>query len=91
MDYYSNNGIRCSLVDWAKPYLGNKRKLFSIMDTKLGGQYPQKGAYTVATLALLCLNPEAKARPKMSAVLVTLEKLESAAKPGTKYTETESL
>ncbi|XP_033129088.1 probable serine/threonine-protein kinase PBL2 isoform X2 [Brassica rapa] len=91
MDYYSNNGVRCSLVDWAKPYLGNKRKLFSIMDTKLGGQYPQKGAYTVATLALLCLNPEAKVRPKMSAVLVTLEKLESAAKPGTKYTETESL
>ncbi|CDY39319.1 BnaC05g10600D [Brassica napus] len=88
---YSNNGVRCSLVDWAKPNLGNKRKLFSIMDTKLGGQYPQKGAYTVATLALLCLNPEAKVRPKMSAVLVTLEKLESAAKPGTKYTQTESL
>ncbi|KAL0704111.1 hypothetical protein Bca4012_070536 [Brassica carinata] len=71
---YSNNGVRCSLVDWAKPHLGNKRKLFSIMDTKLGGQYPQKGAYTVATLALLCLNPEAKVRPKMSEVLVTLEK-----------------
>ncbi|CAN6885324.1 unnamed protein product [Brassica oleracea] len=88
---YSNNGVRCSLVDWAKPNLGNKRKLFSIMDTKLGGPYPQKGAYTVATLALLCLNPEAKVRPKMSAVLVTLEKLESAAKPGTKYTQTESL
>ncbi|KAL0723443.1 hypothetical protein Bca4012_038042 [Brassica carinata] len=88
---YSDNGVRYSLVDWAKPYLDNKRKQIRIMDTKLGKQYPQKGACTVATLALKCLNPEAELRPKMSEVLVTLEQLESAAKPGTKYTQTESL
>ncbi|VVA91298.1 unnamed protein product [Arabis nemorensis] len=83
----SNGGTEYSLVDWAKPYLGDKRKLFRIMDTKLGGQYPQKGAYAAASLALQCLNPDAKLRPKMSEVLVTLEQLESAAKPGTRHTQ----
>ncbi|KFK43683.1 hypothetical protein AALP_AA1G159500 [Arabis alpina] len=83
----SNGGNEYSLVDWAKPYLGDKRKLFRIMDTKLGGQYPQKGAYAAASLALQCLNPDAKLRPKMSEVLITLEELESAATPGTKHTQ----
>ncbi|KAJ8547874.1 hypothetical protein K7X08_021110 [Anisodus acutangulus] len=44
-------GIDQNLVDWAKPYLEDKRKLFRIMDTKLEGRYPQKGAYTAANLA----------------------------------------
>lgn len=66
-----------NLVEWAKPYLSDKRKLFRIMDTKLGGQYPQKGAYTAATLALQCLGSEAKLRPKMSEVLAALEQLEA--------------
>ncbi|CAE5957460.1 unnamed protein product [Arabidopsis arenosa] len=86
----SNGGNEYSLVDWATPYLGDKRKLFRIMDTKLEGQYPQKGAFTAANLALQCLNPDAKLRPKMSEVLVTLEQLESVAKPGTKHTQMES-
>ncbi|WRX13538.1 Serine-threonine/tyrosine-protein kinase [Theobroma cacao] len=70
-------GVEQNLVDWAKPYLGDKRKLFRIMDTKLGGQYPQKGAYTAATLALQCLSSEAKLRPRMSEVLAALEQLEA--------------
>lgn len=73
----SKVGVEQNLVDWAKPYLGDKRKLFRIMDTKLEGQYPQKGAYTAATLALQCLCTEAKVRPRMSDVLATLEQLES--------------
>ena len=77
-------GVEQNLVDWAKPYLGDKRKLFRIMDTKLGGQYPQKDAYTAATLALRCLSSEAKLRPRMSEVLAALEQLEApknASKP----------
>ncbi|XP_010258573.1 PREDICTED: protein kinase 2B, chloroplastic-like isoform X2 [Nelumbo nucifera] len=73
----SKVGIEQNLVDWAKPYLGDKRKLFRIMDTKLEGQYPQKGAYQAATLALQCLSTEAKARPRMSEVLVILEQLQA--------------
>lgn len=68
--------VEQSLVDWAKPYLGDRRKVFRIMDTKLEGQYPQKAAFTVATLALQCLNPEPRSRPKMSEVLEELEKLQ---------------
>lgn len=79
----SKVGMEQSLVDWATPYLGDKRKLFRIMDTRLGGQYPQKGAYTAANLALQCLNPDAKLRPKMSEVLAKLDQLESTPKPGT--------
>ncbi|CAN7044357.1 hypothetical protein IGI04_007939 [Brassica rapa subsp. trilocularis] len=80
----SKVGVEQSLVDWATPYLGDKRKLFRIMDTRLGGQYPQKGAYTAASLALQCLNPDAKLRPKMSEVLAKLDQLESTTttKPG---------
>ncbi|KAI9111338.1 hypothetical protein K1719_017028 [Acacia pycnantha] len=78
----SKAGVELNLVDWAKPYLGDKRKLFRIMDTKLEGQYPQKGAYTAATLALQCLNAEAKARPPMTEVLATLEQIEAPKNAG---------
>lgn len=71
-------GIEQNLVDWAKPYLGDKRKLFRIMDTKLEGQYPQKAAYTAANLAWQCLSNEPKLRPKMSEVLTALEELQSS-------------
>ncbi|CAL0318271.1 unnamed protein product [Lupinus luteus] len=75
-------GVEHNLVDWARPYLGNKRKLFRIMDTRLEGQYPQKGALMAATLALQCLNAEAKARPPMTDVLETLEQIEAPRNPG---------
>ncbi|KAE9595597.1 hypothetical protein Lal_00031208 [Lupinus albus] len=70
-------GVEHNLVDWAIPYLGDKRRLFRIMDTKLEGQYPQKGAFMAATLALRCLNREGKARPPMTEVLATLEQIEA--------------
>ncbi|KAF7840666.1 putative serine/threonine-protein kinase PBL3 [Senna tora] len=72
--------IEQNLVDWAKPYLGDKRRLFRIMDTKLGGRYPQQAAYMAADLALLCLNTEAKARPSMTQVLATLEQIQALKK-----------
>ncbi|KAL5553893.1 hypothetical protein UlMin_041294 [Ulmus minor] len=84
----SKVGVDQNLVDWAKPYLGDKRKLFRIMDTKLEGQYPQKGAYTAATLALQCLSNEAKVRPRMSDVLAALEQLETP-KYGASLTQSE--
>lgn len=46
------------------------------MDTKLEGQYPQKGAYMAANLAVKCLNQESKARPPMTEVLATLEQIQ---------------
>lgn len=73
-------GIEQDLVEWTKPYLGDKRRLFRIMDTKLEGQYPQKAVYTAATIALQCLSIEPKTRPRMSEVLANLEELQSSAK-----------
>ncbi|XWS37453.1 hypothetical protein CRYUN_Cryun19dG0044100 [Craigia yunnanensis] len=67
-------GVEENLVDWAKPYLGDRRKLFRIMDTKFGGMYPQRAAYNVALLALQCIS-EAKVRPRMAEVLSALEQL----------------
>ncbi|KAK4481611.1 hypothetical protein RD792_012515 [Penstemon davidsonii] len=73
----TKTGVEQNLVDWAIPYMGDKRKLFRIMDTKLEGQYPQKGAYTCATIALQCLSHESKLRPRMAEVLATLEQLQA--------------
>lgn len=70
----TTSGVEHNLVYWAKPYLGDRRKLFRIMDTKLEGQYPQRAAYKAAILALQCIS-EAKSRPQMSEVLATLEQL----------------
>ncbi|PKU86261.1 Protein kinase 2B, chloroplastic [Dendrobium catenatum] len=81
-------GIEQNLVDWAKPYLGDKRKLFRIMDTKLEGQYPKKGAYTIANLALQCISHEAKQRPRMREVLASLQSLQDV-KDGPKLLQVE--
>ncbi|KAI4319133.1 hypothetical protein MLD38_032769 [Melastoma candidum] len=67
-------GVEQNLVEWARPYLSDKRKLFRIMDTKLEGQYPQKGAFMAAILAFECLG-EAKFRPTMTEVLTRLESI----------------
>ncbi|ESW27318.1 hypothetical protein PHAVU_003G191400 [Phaseolus vulgaris] len=70
----TKSGVEHNLVEWARPYLGDRRKLFRIMDTKLEGQYPQRAAYTVAIIALQCIC-DAKTRPQMSEILSALEHL----------------
>ncbi|KAK7388955.1 hypothetical protein VNO78_23785 [Psophocarpus tetragonolobus] len=70
----TKSGVEHNLVEWSRPYLGDRRKLFRIMDTKLEGQYPQRAAYTVAIIALQCIS-DAKTRPQMSEVLSALEHL----------------
>ncbi|KAJ8450787.1 hypothetical protein Cgig2_032412 [Carnegiea gigantea] len=65
-----------NLVEWIKPYLSDKRKLKSIVDTRLEGKYPSKAAIETAALALKCLAQEPKSRPSMQEVLETLEKIE---------------
>lgn len=73
---------RCSaeetLVDWAKPFLNERRKISRIMDTRLEGQYAKKEAQAIAALALQCLHTDPKNRPIMTEVLATLEQLRSS-------------
>ncbi|WVY93546.1 hypothetical protein V8G54_032634 [Vigna mungo] len=67
-----------TLVDWAKPFLSDNRRVLRIMDTRLGGQYSKKGAMAAAALALQCLNTDPKFRPPMVEVLAALEVLNSS-------------
>lgn len=64
-----------TLVDWAKPLLGDNRVL-RVMDSRMGGQYSKKEAQAVASLALLCLHTNPKVRPPMIQVVAKLEQLQ---------------
>ncbi|XP_077231006.1 putative serine/threonine-protein kinase PIX13 [Tasmannia lanceolata] len=64
-----------NLMEWAKPKLNDLRKLRRVMDRRLGGQYPSKGALQAAQLTLRCLSSDQKNRPSMKEVVFTLEKI----------------
>lgn len=68
---------RHNLVDWAKPFLVDRKKLARMMDPKLEGKYPSKGALQAAQLTLRCLTNEPKYRPSMKEVLATLEDIDA--------------
>ncbi|KAJ8476021.1 hypothetical protein OPV22_019748 [Ensete ventricosum] len=64
-----------TLVDWAKPFLNDKRKMLRIMDTRLEGQYSKKEAQTIAALVLQCLHADPRNRPSMTDILPALVQL----------------
>ncbi|KAK8371508.1 hypothetical protein V6Z11_A01G247100 [Gossypium hirsutum] len=65
-----------NLVEWAKPYLTNKRRIFRVLDTRLRGQYSLNRVQKAANLALHCLAKEPKSRPSMDEVVKRLEQLQ---------------
>ena len=65
-----------NLVEWAKPYLTNKRRIFHVLDTRLQGQYSLNRAQKAANLALQCLAVEPKFRPSVDEVVTALEQLQ---------------
>uniref|UniRef100_A0A453GWU1 Protein kinase domain-containing protein n=1 Tax=Aegilops tauschii subsp. strangulata TaxID=200361 RepID=A0A453GWU1_AEGTS len=67
-----------NLVEWARPYLTSKRRVFHILDARLGGQYSLAGAQKTAALAMRCLSGDARARPGMAEVVTALEQLQDA-------------
>ncbi|KAJ4972293.1 hypothetical protein NE237_005392 [Protea cynaroides] len=67
-----------NLVDWAKPYLTNKRKIFRVIDTRLEGQYSLNGAQKASGLAHQCLSADPKLRPNMDEVVKQLEQLQAS-------------
>ncbi|KAL2551177.1 Protein kinase domain-containing protein [Forsythia ovata] len=56
------------LVVYAKPFLSQKRKLMSIMDARMEGQYSSKAALQASQLTLRCLESEPRKRPSMKEV-----------------------
>ncbi|XP_027329530.1 probable serine/threonine-protein kinase PIX13 isoform X2 [Abrus precatorius] len=67
-----------NLTDWVKPRLHDRRKLKSIMDSRLEGKFPSKAAFRIAQVALKCLASEPKQRPSMKEVLENLERIQAA-------------
>ncbi|XP_062145820.1 probable serine/threonine-protein kinase PBL15 isoform X2 [Alnus glutinosa] len=65
-----------NLVDWAKPYLRSSRRLRCILDPRLAGQYSVKGTKEMAVLALQCISLNPKDRPRITAVVESLESLQ---------------
>ncbi|XVE53825.1 hypothetical protein DITRI_Ditri03aG0033100 [Diplodiscus trichospermus] len=65
-----------NLVEWARPLLRDHKKLERLIDTKLEGQFSNKGAQKVAALAYNCLSHHPKPRPTMSNVVKILESVQ---------------
>nr|POE46705.1 isoform 2 of probable serine/threonine-protein kinase pix13 [Quercus suber] len=66
-----------NLVEWLKPSLSSKRKLKSIMDIRMEGQYSTKATLQAGQLTLKCLESDPKSRPAMKEVVEELEGLEA--------------
>ncbi|XP_058731606.1 probable serine/threonine-protein kinase PBL16 [Vicia villosa] len=64
-----------NLTEWALPLLKEKKKVLNIIDPRLDGNYPVKGAHKAAMLAYHCLNKNPKARPLMRDIVDSLEPL----------------
>ncbi|URD87725.1 STYKc [Musa troglodytarum] len=65
------------LVEYAKPYVSDHRKLARLMDPRLEGQYPVKAANCAARLAKSCVADDPQARPSMDEVVETLQQIEA--------------
>ncbi|KAG0471844.1 hypothetical protein HPP92_016390 [Vanilla planifolia] len=65
-----------NLVAWARPYLGDKRRLFHLVDPRLELNYSIKGVQKVAQIAFYCLNRDSKVRPSMEEIVKNLVPLQ---------------
>jgi serine/threonine protein kinase len=57
------------LVGWARPFLKEQGRLFLVIDSKLRGQFPTRGAKLIADVVLACLHPDPARRPTMKMVV----------------------
>lgn len=62
-------------MEWARPYLGERRRFYRLIDPRLEGHFSIKGAQKAAQLAAHCLSRDPKARPLMSEVVEALKPL----------------
>lgn len=62
-----------NFVQWATPFLKDESKLQLILDPRIKGNCPMKGALKLAELALWCLKRKEAQRPSMSRVVDTLK------------------
>lgn len=65
-----------NLVAWARPQLGDRRRLFQLVDPRLELNYSIKGVQKVAQIAYYCLSRDSKTRPTMDEVVKALTPLQ---------------
>ncbi|XP_044460063.1 probable serine/threonine-protein kinase PIX13 [Triticum aestivum] len=70
-----------NLVNWAKPYLADRRRLPQLVDPHLEGQYTSRAALLAAQLTMSCLAGDPKNRPSMAEVVAALEMIERMKPP----------
>eukprot|EP00897_Mesotaenium_endlicherianum_P006256 jgi/Mesen1/5659/ME000286S04871 len=66
-----------NLVEWAKPFLTDRRRLYKLIDPRLEGEYSIKAAQVTADIVQHCLSFEPRARPSMESVVGQLSPLVS--------------
>ena len=66
-----------NLVEWLKPKLNQKKKLRTIMDVRMEGQYPATAAIQVAELTQKCLDSNPENWPSMKEVVEVLKEIEA--------------
>lgn len=64
-----------NLVEWARPYLAERRRFYRLIDPRLEGRFSLRGAQKAVQLAAQCLTRDAKSRPLMSEVVDVLKPL----------------
>lgn len=64
-----------NFLEWGKLHMKDESRLSLIMDERLEGLYPIKGAMEVALLALQCLRPKEAQRPTMTEVVAALKEI----------------
>ncbi|CAM8957866.1 unnamed protein product [Rhodiola kirilowii] len=65
-----------NLVSWAVPLMNKKRKLLTIIDPRIQGQYSINKVQKAASLAVKCLSVNPNLRPNMPQVVEVLEQLQ---------------
>lgn len=65
-----------NLVAWARPYLSDRRRLYQLVDPRLGLNYSVRGVQKVAQICHHCLSRDSKSRPMMDEVIKHLTPLQ---------------
>lgn len=70
------------LLEWVKPYIGDKKRFPIIIDPRLEGHYNPRSITKLASVANRCLVRMPKSRPKMSEVYEMVQKIVDSVETG---------
>ncbi|KAK0605610.1 hypothetical protein LWI29_028750 [Acer saccharum] len=66
-----------SLVEWFPPMVSRRKKLKTIIDVHMKGQYSAEAVFQAAELSLKCLESDPQSRPSMKEVVEALKEIEA--------------